>query len=126
MRPASEPKLIACERCAEWREYGEWSRAKICGGCQGTGIIIEPTSHICNQCGHALAAPGGYPYGLVQANVTGGFESEHLSEDVSYNFTLCEKCVLTLFRGFTIAPTLRSCISADTITFTQDERRRKC
>lgn len=45
-------------------------------------------------------------YGLIDANVHGGFESDHLSDCVEYTFSLCEKCLKELFDTFKTPPKL--------------------
>jgi hypothetical protein len=57
---------------------------------------------ICNRCkGPCLI--GGEMYGL-SAEVSGGYDSTHLEDMVTYRFELCEKCLSELFAGFKIPP----------------------
>jgi hypothetical protein len=62
---------------------------------------------ICNQCGDSCKRePFGAAdyYGLVEAEVTGGFASEHLEDNVTYRFSVCEKCLSVLFGNFKYKP----------------------
>ena len=43
-------------------------------------------------------------YGLIDANVQGGYESVELSDCVEYTFSLCEKCLKELFVSFKTPP----------------------
>jgi hypothetical protein len=57
---------------------------------------------VCNRCkGPCLI--GGEMYGL-SAVVSGGYESIHLDDMVTYSFELCEKCLSALFAEFQIQP----------------------
>jgi hypothetical protein len=67
----------------------------------------------CNKCGENMKrfstdADGetfcvGY-YGLVDAELSGGFYSDPLSDCTTYRFSLCEKCVMELFETFKVPP----------------------
>jgi hypothetical protein len=67
----------------------------------------------CNKCGKDMrvmekSADGkefcvGY-YGLVDAVVSGGYESTALNDCTIYTFCLCEKCLMDLFAEFKILP----------------------
>ena len=43
-------------------------------------------------------------YGLINANVSGGYFSKYLEDGSEYSFDLCEKCVSELFDTFKILP----------------------
>jgi len=43
-------------------------------------------------------------YGLIDAEVRGGYESTELSDCVEYKFSLCEKCIKELFDSFKNPP----------------------
>lgn len=47
------------------------------------------------------------PHGLVEARVSGGYHSFHLMDCTSYTFSLCEKCLRSLFDGFAVPPFVR-------------------
>lgn len=55
----------------------------------------------CNKCGNSLKSPQGSYYGLVEAVVTGGYESLHLEDGDVHKFSLCEACCKTLFAEMT-------------------------
>lgn len=67
---------------------------------------------LCNLCGEDMRPPlivdveeefrGNY--GLHDAVVTGGYESDHLNDFVSYTFNLCELCLRKLFMSCKIPP----------------------
>lgn len=67
----------------------------------------------CNKCGTDLRSLdttedgrticNGY-FGLVDATVSGGYFSEHLSDCTNYRFSLCEKCLVALFDTFKTLP----------------------
>jgi len=61
---------------------------------------------ICNRCGYTCMKAGEY-YGL-SAEVSGGYESTHLGDMISYKFDLCEKCLSELFDTFKIKPDISS------------------
>jgi hypothetical protein len=63
----------------------------------------------CNGCGSLCAkvspADGKFSdYGLVGAEVTGGYLSTYLRDCVRYRFSLCEACLVQLFDGFAVPP----------------------
>lgn len=68
--------------------------------------IEEITDILCNKCGGSLVPEPCKKhkfkefYGLVEANVVGGFFSEHLSDEEVYEFSLCEFCLKKLFDSF--------------------------
>lgn len=67
----------------------------------------------CNKCGETCVKfLGGSKdfkdfYGLIEAVVSGGYESTDLEDTVTYTFSLCEKCLKELFDTFKI-PVKRS------------------
>lgn len=72
------------------------------------GISNHTRDIRCNKCGNNVAeswdtSHAGY-YGLVDARVDGGYFSKHLSDGVTYRFSLCEKCLVDLFKTFSILP----------------------
>jgi len=54
----------------------------------------------CNKCGGSTKSPMGCYYGLVEATVTGGYESNHLEDGDVHKFSLCEACLVELFAEF--------------------------
>lgn len=96
-----------CPHCAEYR--GEALNAQFamrCPYCKGTGFVRLVASYICNKCGGSLCDDGYYPYGLVETKVGGGYNSEHLTDLLTYTFSICEKCLRDLFSTFKIPPTV--------------------
>ncbi len=68
--------------------------------------VEEISNILCNKCGGSLIPEACTKhkfkefYGLVEANVSGGFFSEHLSDEEEYEFSLCEFCLKQLFDSF--------------------------
>lgn len=56
---------------------------------------------ICNKCGNSCKKDHGF-YGLIEHTVSGGYESEPLSDGTNYTFSLCEKCLDGLFDTFKV------------------------
>jgi hypothetical protein len=71
---------------------------------------IQVESHvideiICNKCGQAFkVGPYGGFEGLEEAEVTGGYGSNHIGDGNRYRFSICEKCLLELFQTFVVPP----------------------
>lgn len=117
-----------CSLCREHRDQGDLELATLCEPCKGTGIIRNPASYVCNGCGGTMgAAPDGLPHpmGLVDASVSGGFCSPHLTDLVTYTFSLCEACLRRLFGEFMKVPPAVFCgISGGDFSYKDDVRRR--
>lgn len=66
--------------------------------------LDKPVSEIedcfCNKCGLSIKSPMGSYYGLVEATVTGGYESTELEDGDVHKFSLCENCLKQLFSEF--------------------------
>lgn len=65
---------------------------------------------LCNKCGDSLKVLWDKNnkeefefYGLM-TTVSGGYNSTHLQDAVTYNFDLCEKCLVEYFKTFKIQP----------------------
>jgi hypothetical protein len=64
---------------------------------------------VCNKCGGSCYA-GDFGVGekafegLIEAEVNGGYYSKRLGDMNKYVFSLCEDCVVELFRSFKINP----------------------
>lgn len=105
-----------CPSCAAYRlpsddgnvDEPAFEAALRCHDCKGTGIVRDPKSYVCNRCGGSLAGDTEHSareqYGLVEATVSGGYSSPHLSDCTTYTFSLCEKCLRKLFSTFEIPP----------------------
>ena len=70
---------------------------------------------LCNLCGNSCcpnektlfgAWKSNTAHGLIDASVTGGYESYHLFDLTRYTFSLCEKCLRQLFIKCVIKPKL--------------------
>lgn len=80
----------------------------------------------CNNCGSNLllqedlgkgdVKPVGY-YGLVDASLTSGYFSKHLHDTLRYTFSLCEKCLVELFRTFKSPPEVVCYFDGKTLIF---------
>ena len=94
-----------CDGCTDAREKGDLAEALSCAGCEGTAIIRDPQSYVCNKCGGSLCPPHSTsPQGLVEHRVDGGYSSDYLTDCTSYSFSLCEKCLRDTFETFLIPP----------------------
>jgi hypothetical protein len=94
-----------CESCRETRAEGRLEEAHGCRPCKGTGMVRDPKSFTCNGCGEPLCPkPNDGPHGLIEATVSGGYDSPHLLDLTAYTFSLCEKCLRQLFDGFKVPP----------------------
>lgn len=94
-----------CPACAESRGSGDLDSAASCPRCKGTGMRRTRESWICNACGKSLCPESdGCPYGLVEAKVSGGFNSPALSDCTNYEFSICENCLRKIFDEFAIKP----------------------
>jgi len=81
--------------------------------CQTCGVTRSVKIPICNACGLScsLRSPQGpYPSGLVEATVSGGYESTAgngygaLDDLTTYTFSLCEFCLDALFSQLRVPP----------------------
>jgi hypothetical protein len=97
-----------CTNCAELRGNGEFAAANRCWQCKGKGFCRKPESYLCNKCGEGMTDPDSKEdrniYGLIEATVSGGYGSPHLLDMNRYIFSLCEKCLRTLFDECKIPP----------------------
>ena len=72
--------------------------------------VDEIQNIICNRCGESCKdnSPEWTEYcGLIEAKVEGRYSSPLISDETSYKFSLCEKCLLELFTTFKIAPEIK-------------------
>jgi len=66
-------------------------------------VISEEISDVfCNKCGMSCKGHVGNFNGLIEATVTGGYDSTHLEDGDVYTFSLCERCVKELIDSFTL------------------------
>lgn len=62
------------------------------------------SDYICNKCEKSLAANfSGYEYNGISADNCGGYNSK-IGDMIDYEFSLCEDCLIELFRMFKISP----------------------
>ena len=85
----------------------------------------------CNRCGtscvrrEAGAPEGpsrGWEYGLVEAEVHGGYSSNPLLDMTSYAFSLCEACCAWLFDQCVLPPVIRCEMSGEVTAWERDYR----
>jgi len=117
------PLYKACPWCEESRKAGLFDEILKCNRCSGTGIVRIPATYICNMCGGELCEKDEhYPSGLVEARVSGGYNSFHLFDCTSYEFSLCEDCLRNkLFPLLKVPPKVFDHISGeDEATYEQD------
>lgn len=113
--------LEACTDCAEDRAAGDFEGASMCRKCEGKGFHRGFGTYFCNQCKACLRAfpdmESSEQEGLVEAHVVGGYMSKHLFDMSCYTFSLCEKCLRTLFNGFATPPTVTSNLPSNRAVF---------
>jgi len=62
---------------------------------------------LCNKCGHSCYPSTKFAgaYGLIETEVSGGYESiAGIGDMTIYKFSLCEHCLVALFKTFTHDP----------------------
>lgn len=100
--------LVSCSDCENWTN--EHRLKNLCKQCNNSKFFIDPKERLCNKCGECLCPLDtinhNVPHGLVDAKVTGGYNSYHLFDCTSYIFSICEKCLRGLFIEFKIKPTI--------------------
>jgi hypothetical protein len=69
-----------------------------------TKEIEVTTDVLCNKCGKTCSMPHAalQHFGLIEAEVSGGFDSTVLEDLHTYTFSLCEVCLKELFSTFKI------------------------
>ena len=116
-------KYKPCYRCAEHRASGNFDAALKCSNCDGKGVVRTAKSYTCNNCGEGLC-PGdeeqGWPYGLVEETVSGGYSSFHLTDCTSYMFSICEKCLRRMFTAFKIPPVVYGHLGSGQEDYSED------
>lgn len=97
-----------CPACGVARVDQDFATAVACRTCKGTGIVRTRDSWVCNACGGCLcpsdSANHDVPFGLVDAKVSGGYNSPALSDCTNYKFSICESCLRKIFDGFVVKP----------------------
>lgn len=82
--------------------------ASKCYYCNNTGVVIDPTTVLCNNCGDSMCVNERDIYGMHDLSYDGGYDSQHLSDMTNYRFKLCEKCLRSMFEKFKIKPLVYS------------------
>jgi hypothetical protein len=54
----------------------------------------------CNKCSMSCRGHIGNFNGLIEARVSGAYDSSHIEDGAIYIFSLCEKCVMDLVNSF--------------------------
>lgn len=93
---------IPCDRCLNWKI--ERRLDQPCPKCKNTQQIVNPQEKLCNLCGGSLCEDGHDHYGLYNAKVEGGYNSNYLWDLRRYTFSLCEKCLRDIFNQCKIKP----------------------
>lgn len=64
---------------------------------QEVEVIVDV---FCNKCGESCKGAIGNLNGLIEAKVSGAYDSTHIGDGDVYEFSLCEKCLSELFDTF--------------------------
>jgi hypothetical protein len=62
--------------------------------------VEEIVDIFCNKCGMSCKGHIGNFNGLIEAKVSGSFDSTHLDDGDMYCFSLCERCLKELIDSF--------------------------
>lgn len=80
-----------------------------------TQEVEETEAVFCNKCGEDCTpfetVDSLDPHGLIEVEVGGGYASPHLEDLTTYTFSLCEACLIELFKGFKIPVATRSYVA---------------
>ncbi len=89
-------------------KYKYWRRKVIKTHKEKKEVVEEVVDDvICNKCGKSLIDEGNMNYeGLIEASVSGGFHSK-IGDMVELKFSLCEDCLLEMFKTFKHEPYVR-------------------
>lgn len=99
--------FVDCKNCKDWSQERKFKNT--CGICKGLGFIQDPKEILCNYCGGSMHPDPSdvnwqTPDGLLNAKVTGNYSTNHLTDEVLYIFSLCERCLRQLFNLCVIPP----------------------
>lgn len=78
-----------------------------------TKPVEEIVDIFCNKCGMSCKGHIGNFNGLIEAKVTGAFDSTHLGDGDVYCFSLCERCVSELVESFKLYAKVGNYLFAD-------------
>lgn len=89
-------------------KYKYWRRKVIKTHKEKKEVVEEFVDDvICNKCGKSLIDEGNMNYeGLIEASVSGGFHSK-IGDMVDLKFSLCEDCLIEMFKTFKHDPYVR-------------------
>jgi len=83
---------------------------------------------VCNKCGksYVLKMDFGkgekeYSYGLIDARVFGSYHSPILDDCTSYQFSLCESCLVDLFDSFINPPIVYDVTAFDSLPLFEEK-----
>lgn len=82
--------------------------------CERCPVHAPKPEAICNLCGLTCNLGDAGPHGLIDAAVSGGYESTPgngrgaLDDMSTYRFNLCEFCLDWLFRAFRVSPIVQT------------------
>src|ERR1700691_4026503 len=93
---------IPCGRCQDWDLSHRIDDP--CKYGKNTQQVVNPQEKLCNLCGECLCEDGYDYYGLYNAKVEGGYNSNYLWDMRRYTFSLCEKCLRDMFNRCIIKP----------------------
>jgi len=85
--------------------------------------VVEIDAIICNKCGKQTPSDS-YGGALVDAEVSGGYNSQSMEDGARYSFDLCEACVVELMKTFKHSAFL-FCLCGDEHHFCQSETLRE-
>ena len=117
-------------------EEHTYVECKICSGqpdrigcrqCNDTREVIDPKEVLCNLCGETMCISekcsdfnSQIPHGLVDASVSGGYDSFHLLDGTNYDFSFCELCLRKLFIQCKVKPKVSSYFPGHSSSWEED------
>ena len=115
---------IKCKAC-EWSLNNDpninWD-IYPCIKCNNTRLVIDPKEILCNLCGEYMSDINQDPLGLYNAEVIGGYSSYYLLDMNKYTFSLCEKCLRSLFIQCKIKPNIQCLLDSSEESWNNDQR----
>ena len=102
-------KYISCTECDDW-DFDK-RQEDVCRYCNNAQLRLNPILLLCNLCGGPMCPEPQpnrneyvVPRGLYRSVICGAYDSPHLSDNISYEFNLCELCLRKLFAQCIIPP----------------------
>ncbi len=65
-----------------------------------------------------------FPLGLVDAQVTGGYDSRHIFDLTTYEWSMCEECLRAMFNGFKVPPYVADAIRGSNASYKYEDDRK--